>query len=114
MGAAVFKRASHACAMAINFIPSPGMVLMCNFHGSVAPEIWKVRPIVIISSDEFLRIGLSTVVPLSTKRPTVVTSCHVRLLRAVSVLKFLEAASSLRAVTHGPRVGFAETPDQGA
>jgi uncharacterized protein YifN (PemK superfamily) len=66
--------------MAINFHPTPGMVLMCDFRGSVAPEIWKVRPVVVISSDYFHRAGLSTIVPLSTKRPTVISSCHVRLL----------------------------------
>jgi mRNA interferase MazF len=66
--------------MAIHFHPAPGMVLMCDFRGSVAPEIWKARPVVIISSNEFHRVGLSTIVPLSTKRPTAVTPCHVRLL----------------------------------
>lgn len=67
--------------MAINFHPAPGMVLMCDFRGTLPPEIWKIRPVVIISTPNFRRMGLSTVVPLSTKRPKTICAYHVLLSR---------------------------------
>jgi len=63
--------------MAINFHPKPGMVLMCDFRGTVVPEICKNRPVVIISAMQ--RTQLSTIVPLNTKTPTVIQPCHIRL-----------------------------------
>lgn len=55
------------------------MVLICDFHGAVAPEISKVRPVVVISPNHPRRAGLVTVVPLSATRPSPVRDFHHRL-----------------------------------
>lgn len=65
--------------MAITFHPKPGNVLMCDFRGYVAPEIVKIRPVVIISPAHLRRPGLVTVVPLSTTPPDPVELYHYRL-----------------------------------
>ncbi|HEV7717100.1 MAG TPA: type II toxin-antitoxin system PemK/MazF family toxin, partial [Steroidobacteraceae bacterium] len=64
---------------AIEFPPRPGMVLICDFRGSIAPEIPNFRPVVVISPFETRRAYLSTIVPLSTKRPAPVHAYHYRL-----------------------------------
>lgn len=66
--------------MPIKFIPKPGHVLMCNFSGYVAPEIVKVRPVVIVSPAHLVRPGLVSVVPLSTTAPAPVQPYHYRLV----------------------------------
>ena len=69
----------HDRGVAINFYPSQGMVLICDFRGTVMPEICKIRPVVIVSPPSVRRPMLSTIVPLSTTPPRVVRSCHFRL-----------------------------------
>jgi uncharacterized protein YifN (PemK superfamily) len=65
--------------MPINFYPAPGMVLICDFRGTIAPEICKIRPVVVISAPVARRYGLSTIVPLSTSRPRPVRHYHILL-----------------------------------
>jgi mRNA interferase MazF len=65
--------------MPLSFHPRTGVVLMCDFNtGFKAPEMVKVRPVVVISprrrSD-----SLCTVVPLSTTAPNPVEGYHHRL-----------------------------------
>lgn len=70
----------HSRAMAITFHPKAGMVLMCDFSGSVPPEIGKQRPVVIVTPAHVRRSGLATVVPLSTKPPRIVQPYHHKLI----------------------------------
>ena len=55
--------------MALTFHPGPGAIVICDFStGFGAPEMVKVRPVVVISPRR--RTGqLATVVPLSSKEP---------------------------------------------
>jgi uncharacterized protein YifN (PemK superfamily) len=65
--------------MAINFYPTAGMVLICDFRGTVWPEICKIRPVVIVSASHVRRAQLVTVVPLSTTRPQPICIHHLLL-----------------------------------
>jgi mRNA interferase MazF len=62
--------------MAINFYPTAGMVLICDFRDTVWPEICKIRPVVIVSASHLRRARLATVVPLSTTRPQPICAYH--------------------------------------
>jgi mRNA interferase MazF len=66
--------------MAINFYPKAGMVLMCDFSGSVPPEINKKRPVVVVTPAHVRRAELVAVVPLSTRPPQLVLPYHHRLI----------------------------------
>ena len=58
--------------MALTFFPEPGMILVCDFSGYVAPEMIKTRPVVVISPrrhDVSLPAATSIIVPISTKPP---------------------------------------------
>ena len=72
----LFDWARNTGGMAISFHPKAGMVLMCDFRGMIAPEIVKVRPVVVISPSKLRRKGLCTVVPLSTTAPDPVELFH--------------------------------------
>lgn len=62
---------------ALYFHPNPGTVLMCNFDtGFKAPEMVKIRPVVVISPRRRRGAGLCTVVPLSTTAPDPVEPFH--------------------------------------
>ena len=65
--------------MAIQFHPEQGTILICDFHGLVAPEMIKRRPVVVVSPRLRRRSGLCTVVPLSTTPPTDVAPYHYKL-----------------------------------
>lgn len=65
--------------MAVTFHPKAGMVLACDFHGGVSPELTGVRPVVVVSPNHLRRAGLISVVPLSTTRPDPVEVFHYRL-----------------------------------
>ncbi|MEN9894785.1 MAG: hypothetical protein RIR97_637 [Pseudomonadota bacterium] len=56
--------------MPISFYPHAGTVLICDFNGYVAPEICKVRPVVVITPRLPHRNGLATIVPISLTAPT--------------------------------------------
>ncbi|MGA3027516.1 MAG: type II toxin-antitoxin system PemK/MazF family toxin [Bryobacteraceae bacterium] len=56
--------------MAITFIPDAGDVLMCDFTGFVAPEITKVRRVIILSPRSRRRFpGTYLVIPMSKTPP---------------------------------------------
>lgn len=55
--------------MTITFHPSAGTVLVCDFRGFIAPEMIKLRPVIVISPHHIKRHGLYTVVPLSQTEP---------------------------------------------
>lgn len=64
--------------MALKFQPQVGTVLMCDFAGSVDPEMVKVRPVVILARNRTNK-DLVTVVPLSTTKPFALQDCHYEL-----------------------------------
>lgn len=53
--------------------------MMCDFKGYIFPEIVKVRPVVIITSNYLFRHKLCTVVPLSTTPPEDPQPYHYKL-----------------------------------
>jgi mRNA interferase MazF len=66
--------------MAIQFNPTQGTVLVCDFNtGFVEPEMVKRRPVVVVSPRLRTRERLCTVVPLSTTDPVVVAPYHYRI-----------------------------------
>ena len=65
--------------MAITFHPKAGVVLMCDFSGYIAPEMVKMRPVIIISPNHLMRPGLHAVVPMSTTTPDPVRKYHLEL-----------------------------------
>ena len=62
--------------MPINFAPTLGQVLMCDFTGFVAPEMQKKRHCVVISPRYRRHTGCCLVVPLSTMKPQRVEPYH--------------------------------------
>lgn len=63
--------------MALNFRPTPGQVLLCDFsRGFIAPEMLKTRPVVVISPQAPHGHRLCTIVPLSTSAPAQQRGCH--------------------------------------
>ena len=65
--------------MALLFSPKPGMILMCDYRGSIPPEMPKVRPVLVVSPTFKNRPNLSAVVPLSTTVPDPVEDYHYQL-----------------------------------
>lgn len=63
--------------MPIQHVPDAGDVLMCDFTGFVAPEMTKVRRVVVLSprSRSVLR-GTYVVVPISKSQPAPVEAHH--------------------------------------
>jgi mRNA interferase MazF len=56
--------------MGIMYYPKQGEILLCNYGtGFVAPEMTKMRPVVVISPRLRRRADLVAVVPLSTTPP---------------------------------------------
>ena len=70
--------------MALSYYPSPGEIVLCDYGtGFVAPEMVKLRPVVIVSPRLRKRGNLVTVVPLSTTAPNPAESHHCSLTLAV-------------------------------
>jgi mRNA interferase MazF len=66
--------------MALRFHPKIGDVLICAFpDGLRAPEMTKIRPVVVVTRQHKGRPSLCTVVPLSTTAPDPVMDYHVRI-----------------------------------
>lgn len=65
--------------MALLFHPSPGDILICDYHSTVGAEMRKRRPVVVLSPNFKSRSGLCSVVPLSTKAPPTVMPYHHQL-----------------------------------
>jgi len=61
--------------MTLLYQPKPRTVVMCDFAGYVAPEMVKVRPVVVIAKHRHNR-RLVTVVPLSTTEPDQLADHH--------------------------------------
>ncbi len=66
--------------MGIDYHPSVGEALWCDYSGSV-PEMVKRRIAVVISPKASQRPSLVTVVPVSSTRPLIVKPWHVKLGR---------------------------------
>ena len=64
--------------MALTIHPRAGIVLMCDFTGSVNPEMNKTRPVIVISPKSLPRRRLYTVIPLSTSVPDPIAKYHYR------------------------------------
>jgi mRNA interferase MazF len=63
--------------MPLAFHPLSGTVVICDFStGFAAPEMVKIRPVVIVSPRFRRRSNLCTVVPLSTTAPDPVETYH--------------------------------------
>jgi len=61
----------------LGIIPVPGMVLMCDFDGYVAPEMIKNRHVIVISPKTINALGTMVVVPVSSIEPKPVAKYHV-------------------------------------
>lgn len=72
------------------YYPKQSHVLICDFHGFVAPEMVKVRPVVIVSPSSRHGSRLCTVVPLSTTAPNPVHAWHIKLAQNPNPLENLE------------------------
>ncbi|MEY4074793.1 MAG: hypothetical protein RJA29_2150 [Pseudomonadota bacterium] len=56
--------------MALSYYPSPGEIVLCDYGaGFIAPEMVKLRPVVIVSPRLRKRADLVAIVPLSTTAP---------------------------------------------
>ena len=56
--------------------PPAGMVIMCDFHGLIAPEMVKERRVIVISPKDYNRRGRATVVPVSMSEPRTILDHH--------------------------------------
>jgi uncharacterized protein YifN (PemK superfamily) len=66
--------------MPLSFHPGAGTIVICDFStGFQAPEMVKVRPVVIVSPRRRGGGGLATVVPLSSTQPAPAEPWHYRL-----------------------------------
>lgn len=65
--------------MTLPYHPEIGTLVICDFHGFVAPEMVKRRPAVIMSHRLKHRDKLCTIVPLSTTPPDPVCPYHFKL-----------------------------------
>ena len=63
--------------MGINFHPQRGTVLICDFQGTIAPEMNKKRHVVLVSPRYRRHTGLCSVVPFSTVAPREIEPHHV-------------------------------------
>ena len=65
--------------MPITFHPEQRMVLMCNFDtGFRAPEMVKIRPVIVLSAQRHNR-ETCIIVPVSTTKPYPIETFHHRL-----------------------------------
>ena len=66
--------------MAIQFHPSPGTILICDFNrGFVEPEMTKKRPCLVVSPRRRRGGRTCTIVPFSTKKPRPFLDHHFKL-----------------------------------
>ncbi len=65
--------------MAISYPPNQGEILICDFSGSIKPEICKKRPVLVLTP-RFRRVQrLLTVIPLSTTAPMSIQRWHTKI-----------------------------------
>ena len=55
--------------MPLPFYPRAGQVLMCDFSGFQAPEMTKVRPVIVVSPRLPYRSEIVAIVPVSLTEP---------------------------------------------
>lgn len=66
--------------MGLMYYPKPGEILLCDYDtGFIAPEMTKMRPIVVVSPRLRRRAELVGVVPLSTTDPEEANDHHCRI-----------------------------------
>ncbi len=65
--------------MAIKIHPDQGEILVCDFVGSIEPEMNKKRPVIVLTPRYRQTTRLLTVVPLSTTAPKTVQSWHMKI-----------------------------------
>ncbi|MDR7100925.1 type II toxin-antitoxin system PemK/MazF family toxin [Croceicoccus sp. BE223] len=64
----------------LQFSPKAGHILACNFGlGFKAPEMVKVRPVLVVSPKANAWTGLSVVIPISSKAPEIPRPYHHKL-----------------------------------
>ena len=62
----------------VKFHPSPGQILRCDFRGFAAPEMTKIRPVIVISPrPERASKRTCIIAPLSTTAPKKVMPFHM-------------------------------------
>lgn len=65
--------------MAINYAPYAGQILLCDYRGSIRPEMEKTRPVVVLTPRTISQHTRTvTIVPLSTTDPKIIKPYHVR------------------------------------
>jgi mRNA interferase MazF len=62
--------------MPLSYYPNIGEIVLCDYRGSVEPEMIKTRPVVVVSPRLRRRGNLVGVVPLSTTVPTTAEPYH--------------------------------------
>jgi len=67
--------------MPLTFHPHAGTLVMCDFRGSIPPEIIKIRPVIIVTPRLPNRGSLCMIIPTSTTPPDHPQPYHVRLSR---------------------------------
>lgn len=78
--------------MPLTYYPQPGEVLLCNYGtGFIAPEMVKLRPVVVVSPRLRRRADLVAVVPLSTTPPNPAEPHHCSITLRVPLPKPFEA-----------------------
>lgn len=65
--------------MAIDYHPGQGAIILCDYRGTILPEMQKKRPVIVLCKQIHSRPNLCTVVPLSTTAPTTMMPYHVKL-----------------------------------
>lgn len=79
--------------MALTYHPTPGEILLCNYNtGFIAPEMVKLRPVVVVSPRLRRRTNLVAVVPLSTTPPDPAEPHHCSIALTAPLPKPYEAA----------------------
>lgn len=79
--------------MALTYHPTPGEILLCNYStGFIAPEMVKLRPVVVVSPRLRRRTNLVAVVPLSTTPPDPAEPHHCSIALAAPLPRPYEAA----------------------
>lgn len=79
--------------MALQYYPSPGEIVLCDYSkGFIAPEMVKLRPVVIVSPRLRRRSDLVAVVPLSTTPPDPVETHHCSVVLAMPLPRPFDTA----------------------
>ena len=64
--------------MAIKYHPNRGDILICDFSGTIPPEINKRRPVIVLTPRLREKDRLLTVVPISTTAPKAPQRWHTK------------------------------------